>query len=843
MPLPDREPEPPQSPEELFGRLQVGDPGIENLWSQQADVLRSYADEHVETPDVALELPTGSGKTLVGLLIGEWRRLSRNERSAYVCPNNQLAAQVHGKAQGYGIDTVLLIGPSDQWSAADEAKFTQSRAVAVTNYHHVFNRSPRIVAQSLILDDAHTAESPVADRWSLRLNRDSDRSAYFSVIAAVSPELPEHHRRAVVNDDLDPVQRSKVEVLLPDAVQRVTEPISAALDEHVPGTNAWFAWDAIGASLPTCLIYASWSQVLIRPFIAPTFAQDAFEEAGQRVYLSATLGAGGELERSFGRSSIARVPQPADWDREGSGRRYILAPGTARDGVEANNLIRQITERIGRVLFLSPSDWRLSRAADAVLPDGLERLGAEDIARGLESFTSKERAALVLANRYDGIDLPGNACRLIILSGLPFGTHLQERFLYETLWARHALGERIRTRITQGVGRATRARRDTAVVLLHGDDLLGFLSQTDVRTVLRSELQAELELAFSTAELADEELLTSVDSFLAQDADWRPTEAWLRAYAQEHEKGEPTGSEQLTKAAPREVEAWQAAWRGEYEGATTAAQKAVAELNHPDLGTYRAWWVTLAASWSIMASGPEAPSSRELAREAGLATRRMRWRPKFEIEQPAPSADDALAIRADTAIAWLRRWYRSPKFERELSRLEEGIQKDEATGFELAVEFLGTILGFEAKRPAEEADPDGAWRDGDRAWLIWEAKTEELPDGKVSAAEVRQANSHADWIRHHFAWPEPGTVVTLLVTPKTEAHENVAGVPAEELHRVSPTTVREIAADAVSVHRQLAGELVGMSDEEAAARLGDLWTTKKLTTADLVVRVTDEPLR
>lgn len=50
---------------------------LDNLWSEQADVLRIYAETHVDDHDVALELPTGSGKTLVGLLIAEWRRLKR----------------------------------------------------------------------------------------------------------------------------------------------------------------------------------------------------------------------------------------------------------------------------------------------------------------------------------------------------------------------------------------------------------------------------------------------------------------------------------------------------------------------------------------------------------------------------------------------------------------------------------------------------------------------------------------------------------------------------------------------------------------------------------------------
>jgi hypothetical protein len=51
------------TPETLFGELPHSPRGVGALWSHQADQLRTYA-------------LTGSGKTLVGLLISDWRRTS-----------------------------------------------------------------------------------------------------------------------------------------------------------------------------------------------------------------------------------------------------------------------------------------------------------------------------------------------------------------------------------------------------------------------------------------------------------------------------------------------------------------------------------------------------------------------------------------------------------------------------------------------------------------------------------------------------------------------------------------------------------------------------------------------
>lgn len=56
-----------------------------------------------EETDIAFELPTGTGKTAVGLLIGEWKRKRTGKRVAYLTLTNQLATQVLREAQSLGI--------------------------------------------------------------------------------------------------------------------------------------------------------------------------------------------------------------------------------------------------------------------------------------------------------------------------------------------------------------------------------------------------------------------------------------------------------------------------------------------------------------------------------------------------------------------------------------------------------------------------------------------------------------------------------------------------------------------------------------------------------------------
>src|SRR5699024_8720694 len=105
----------PKSPENLFGLLPKTQTRAPVLWAHQADQLRTYFQDYSDKPDVALELPTGSGKTLVGLLIAEWRRRGLGHRTVYACPTQQLAEQVHAAAKKQGLDTVLLVGSHKKW--------------------------------------------------------------------------------------------------------------------------------------------------------------------------------------------------------------------------------------------------------------------------------------------------------------------------------------------------------------------------------------------------------------------------------------------------------------------------------------------------------------------------------------------------------------------------------------------------------------------------------------------------------------------------------------------------------------------------------------------------------
>jgi hypothetical protein len=319
---------PPASPEALYRDLPRKRGSVPGLWLHQGDLLRAYAADHADTPDLALELPTGTGKTLPGLVIADWVRRVRAGRVVYACPTVQLARQVAETAGREGVPAVVLVRSHHDWPVPDQARYEAAEAVAIVTYSTVFNSSPKLAAADLlVLDDAHAGEQYVAEQYSVGVRRRELPKTYGAILKALSPALDGMLVQRLRDPSPDPGADHQVRLVVPLRQPGVVE----ALDTVLAGLPAPFCYRyaMIRGGLPACLVYLSYSGVLVRPLIPPTGENPLFAGARQRLYLSATLGDGGELERAFGRSSIVRLALPATSPAPRSGRRFFVFPELA----------------------------------------------------------------------------------------------------------------------------------------------------------------------------------------------------------------------------------------------------------------------------------------------------------------------------------------------------------------------------------------------------------------------------------------------------------------------------------------------------------------------------------
>ena len=130
----------------------------------------------------------------------------------------------------------------------------------------------------------------------------------------------------------------------------------AAVSENIGDGEQRFAWRMLADHLQASQLYVSSSEVMIRPLIPPTWAHAPFAGASQRIFMSATLGAGGDLERLTGRPKITRLPIPDGWDRQGIGRRFFIFPEKSLKEADIPELRRSLMKAAGRSLVLTPSN-------------------------------------------------------------------------------------------------------------------------------------------------------------------------------------------------------------------------------------------------------------------------------------------------------------------------------------------------------------------------------------------------------------------------------------------------------------------------------------------------------
>lgn len=839
MPFVIRSPETdrPESPEALFRSLRPRDRNVRDLLLRQGDALRGYVQHAQADADVAIELPTGGGKTLVGLLIAEWRRRALGQRVAYVCPTVQLARQVALKATGYGLDVVTLVRRQNEWEPRDFTRFQRAQAVAIAGYAQIFNSNPRLnSAQTLVLDDAHAAEDAVASNWSIDASRDS--LLFKAIVSILAPHLRDEFARRLREPDVDPFSRGEVALVPPEAMGLLAGEIESALGEYATERNDsnTYTKAMIGSALGRCLAFVSWSQVLIRPLIAPTSVHAAFAGAEQRVYMSATLGVAGELERAFGVPKVTRISSSAE-DEQGFGRRFFLMPHAAT--TTGDSVAKQAIAEAGRGLILTPSTPELDEAIEHLVPDGTPVVRADAVEQNFDAFVQRPAAVLALANRYDGIDLPDDACRLVILSGLPAHAHLQERFIMDTLGARRVLSERIRTRIQQGAGRATRNARDFAAVIVRHQRLLDFLAREDELQAMPAQLQAEVEFGFDNSEDPEVDFIALLRSFWAQDAEWQTAERALQSLTAQRSRQVSQADQALSLSAEKEVLCWQAVFTGDLARAVDLGQEVTDRLIGGDeLRPYRALWFYLTASWAwqLARQHPETwrDRARELQREAEGCAKTMRWKPTWVAEPPDGVEVSEIIGRAERAAGVLRDLgIRGSRFEAYLETAAALLANLQASSFEEGLKVLGELLGFEAVRPNGQADPDAAWRDGSRLWVITEAKTEERADTPLSADAVRQAGTHEEWVANVLGWERPITAMTVIVSDKAQV--DPAAVPISgDLRLTTTATIREIAERTFSALREARAAARGMTDDELAVAVGRSFADHQLDDEQLV---------
>jgi len=591
-------------------------------------------------------------------------------------------------------------------------------------------------------------------------------------------------------------------------------------------------------------------EILIRPLIPPTWSHASFSQPKQRVYMSATLGAGGDLERLTGRRHIDRLPIPDGWDRQGIGRRYFIFPEMSLEDAGINDLRRRLMTRAGRSLVLVPS----TKVEREVVDDIGETLkfkcfNADAIEDSKKAFVDETNAVAVVANRYDGIDFPGEDCRLLFVDGFPRAMNPQERFLMTRMGAQILYNERVQTRVLQAIGRCTRSLEDYSAVVVTGEDLPQYLTDRKRRQFLHPELQAEIEFGIEQSkEVTVDALVDNFSVFLENDKDWEEANNAILAKRNKARRQTFPAMDQLEAVVRNEILYQESLWHGDAVGALGYADSVLAGLTHAELKGYRALWSYLAGSAAWLGRQNDGDGlttrARELFGAAKSAAPTLPWLiqlARFQAADKAEAKDDTMLFeqieRVESVLERLGTLH-SRGFDRMEKEVLEGLASAEKGPFESAHVRLGEALGFVAGKRETDASPDPWWTTGNIC-LVFEdhagAKTDTL-----DATKARQASTHPQWIQAKVPLDKATAIYPVLVSPVSKAEDGA--IP--HLNNVlfwELSDFRQWAKSALATVRELRQTFAECGDHDWRAKAAETFRKQSLDAASLLAVLQSRP--
>ena len=763
----------------------------------------------------------------------------------YLCPTRQLVNQVVEQATDqYGMGVLGFTGSKKEYGPKEKTEYLNAEKIAITTYSSLFNSDPFFDDPSVILvDDAHAAENYFAAMWTVLIDRqDQDQIVLHKALTGILHRILEAstYTRISGGRDIDERGTWVDKVPSPDFLSIVDETMEV-MDAHADAAGLFFQWQAVRPFLHACSMYLSSNRILIRPLISPTWTHKPFTQGRQRIYMSATLGAGGDLERLTGRKNILRLPLPKDFPTQGVGRRFFIFPEMAVEDAEALKLRNGLMKLTERSLVIVPSDRMATAVTDQIIKDlGYPVFSAKDIEQSKKPFITSSSVVAVVSGRYDGIDFPNNECRLLFLDGLPKATNLQEQFIMSRMGANTLYNERVMSRILQAVGRCTRSLLDYSAVVLSGGELASYLANPKQRSYFSVELQAEIEFGIAQSKEASVgDLLDNFSMFIANGTEWQQANDQIIRQQSHLSQQEFPALKELETVAPIEIDFQSQLCEKDFDAALEAAERILGNLSHPKLQGYRALWHYYAGVASHLASpdgtGPMGRKARSHFREAKKAAP-IHWLSalaKFqgaEVEAPEDNAQFLLQIeRLEENLDTLGALHegRFAKLEKEILTGLHSLTPDDSTPFETAHVELGKLLGFSAGKVQIEGSPDPWWLLKNYLCFVFEDHAGGKTDGCLNTSKARQAMAHPDWIRANIPDSAGGEIISVVVTPATRADQGAKSI----LHHFYVCPLNEFipwAEKAISVVRTLRGTFPGSGDLVWRAEAMDLLKAERL---------------
>ncbi|MEV3961592.1 DEAD/DEAH box helicase [Nocardia sp. NPDC050193] len=820
------------NPRDIFAALP--DKPWPRLRPEQGEVLKQWYTRRDKQSDLVIKQNTGGGKTLVGLLIGQSSINEGVGPVVYLVPDTYLIQQV--------VDAAADVGIAVTEDARDEV-FLSGRSILVATFDKLVNgRSTfgvlghkRVTELGVVIvDDAHAALASAHNQFCATLPADSP--GYDKLLKLFAADLERQSPKAYA--DLAEGERGRPLRVPPKATADRAQEALQILRQYGDDSDIksfFFAWPLVADHLNLAVITFTNRVVEIKTPCPQIGMIPAFAQARRRVYLTATLADEGILVTELGaRPEGVRTPITPDRASD-LGDRIILAPLSINPGLSETairEMVRQFSDgdRNGdqtleaepiNVVVLVPGKF----AADTWRPYADEIVNVKSMRPVIQRLTDGEHVGVVvLINKYDGVDLPDTACRLLVIDGVPTPLAPSEQRESAALTGSTTFAARTVQRIEQGMGRGIRDVEDYCAVLLMTRDAALTLRDPKQRRFYSPATHAQIELSQQVADQIDGEGLGEIrnvlDIFLEREDDWIIPS---RAAVADVEYARTGAVAEIAASRRRAFDKFVAG------NSSAAVEELRSGIDTLEGDLEKGWYMEELASYQQLIDPFGAQKTLAGARERNSAVLKPDISPPI---RPVKGPQH----QAETATRYLARTYEDPTALRlSVGSLFDNIvwgMPETADRAEEQLRLLGLHLGFASTRPEKEdgdGGPDNLWGLTPDTNAVIELKTE------VTRDDTRIVKSEAEQLLHSLEWdvnhnPHITTRVPVIVHPGAELHPQAVLRPGTRV--ITKTDLDTLRADV----QHFADELAAANSWADSAAVADALRRNKLTAERIIPR-------
>lgn len=806
----------PIEPREIFMELSERVKGYEYPRDVQTDVWSKWFENRTSEHNI-IKMNTGSGKTVVSLVLLQSCLNEGKGPAVYVVPDNYLISQVINEANKLGIKAT---------TKRDDFDYSNSSAILVISVHTLVNgssvfgmrNSQNYPIGTILIDDVHACLKTIKDQFSIKISKDLD--LYHKIINIFSERWNNYDPKSY--SDIVESQNTSKRFLVPFWLWKKSElEIFREFKQCDSSSENYkfiiFNFPLLESCFKTCNCIITANGIEITPKGIDFNQIKSYKNAQRKIYTSATVYDDSIFVSTLGikSDSINEIITPKNANDIGD--RLMIFPKYMNNELENQEIYDNINKLATNlnVVVLVPS-FAKAKLWQEMYPEACV-VYKDNIEATVEKAKTSHVGLMIFVNRYDGIDLPDDACKVLVIDGLPPLSHEYDKYLHE-IGANNRMHiiDQVQI-IEQGMGRGVRSNNDSCAIVFLGNDLLDLLIRQKGTEYFSNTTKGQFEISKELwGHMLDEkstpsasEIFELLELSIFRDKKW--VEISRRGISKLEYNSKPridTSVMDLRMAFDSTLdELW-----------VQSTEYLDACINSTDDSDRKGYLLQLKAE--LMNFLDEAG-----AQEILLAARRNNRGVMLPIDgyQPIKKLKDGSQARKIIDFIERNRIGRTDFVIYSSKIIESLTFSQEPLSFEENIRTLGEYLGFESSREDTYGGPDNLWISNESHNYVIECKNG-VTNRKISKANCNQLASSVRWFENKYI---DSRCTPFMIINTNYIEDNAT--PIKEMRIMDLDSITKLSENIISFARAL----VQSGNWHSEQKISNLLIAYKLRYEDL----------